>query len=145
MTRVASAVYLITMRSILAAPLLGYGYGTFVDVFPMFRDQSVSTWGQWPAAHNTYLEVFQGLGLLFGSMLIASVVRAGLALRQRGTDAANERDAALRGGERCLSLRGPCAGRLHPAAAGHRHHVYGVAGGGCRSIREFSTDARGLE
>jgi len=25
-------------------------------------------------AHNTYLEVLQGLGLLFGSMLIASVV-----------------------------------------------------------------------
>ena len=25
-------------------------------------------------AHNTYLEVFQGLGLLFGSMLVASVV-----------------------------------------------------------------------
>ena len=67
-------VYIITMRSILAAPFLGYGYGTFADVFPMFRDQSVSTWGKWQMAHNTYLEVFQGLGLLFGSMLIASVV-----------------------------------------------------------------------
>jgi O-antigen ligase len=67
-------VYIITMRSILAAPLLGYGYGTFADVFPMFRDQSVSTYGQWTQAHNTYLEVFQGLGLFFGSMLIASVV-----------------------------------------------------------------------
>ena len=67
-------VYLITMRSILAAPLLGYGYGTFADVFPMFRDQSVNTAGQWQAAHNTYLEVFQGLGLLFGSMLVATVV-----------------------------------------------------------------------
>ena len=139
------AVYMITMRSILAAPLLGYGYGTFADVFPMFRDQSVSTWGQWTMAHNTYLEVFQGLGLLFGSMLMASVVAAGLALRQRGDDAANERDDAVRGGERCLSLRCPFAGRLQPANAGHRHHVYGVAGGGCRSIREFSTDARGLE
>ena len=42
--------------------------------FPMFRDQSVSTWGKWEMAHNTYLEVFQGLGLLFGSMLVASVV-----------------------------------------------------------------------
>ncbi len=67
------AVYLITMRSILAAPLLGYGYGTFIDVFPMFRDHSVSTWGQWQMAHNTYLEVFQGLGLIFGSMLVASI------------------------------------------------------------------------
>ena len=68
------AVYIITMRSILAGPLIGYGYGTFADVFPMFRDQSVGSWGQWQFAHNTYFEVFQGLGLYFGSMLIASVV-----------------------------------------------------------------------
>jgi O-antigen ligase len=68
------AVYIIAMRSILAAPLIGYGYGTFADVFPMFRDQSESSLGQWQLAHNTYLEVLQGLGLLFGSMLVASVV-----------------------------------------------------------------------
>ena len=68
------AAYTIVIGSIFAAPLLGYGYGTFVDVFPMFRDQSVSTFGRWDMAHNTYLEVFQGLGLLFGSMLVASVV-----------------------------------------------------------------------
>jgi O-antigen ligase len=68
------AVYTITTRSILGAPLLGYGYGTFADVFPMFRDQSVSTWGVWQMAHDTYLEVLQGLGLLFGSMLLASIV-----------------------------------------------------------------------
>jgi O-antigen ligase len=66
-------LYGIAMRSILAAPWLGYGYGTFVDIFPMFRDQSVSTYGQWTAAHDTYLEVFQGLGLIFGSMLVAAV------------------------------------------------------------------------
>ena len=68
------AVYMITLRSILNAPLLGYGYGTFADVFPMFRDQSVSIWGKWQMAHNTYVEVFQGLGVLFASMLLASVV-----------------------------------------------------------------------
>jgi O-antigen ligase len=67
-------LYVITMRSILAAPWLGYGYGTFVDVFPMFRDQSVTTYGQWTAAHDTYLEAFQGLGLIFGPMLVATVV-----------------------------------------------------------------------
>jgi O-antigen ligase len=67
------AVHTITIRSILDAPLLGYGYGTFTDVFPMFRDQSISTWTAWQLAHNTYLEVLQGLGLVFGSMLVASV------------------------------------------------------------------------
>ena len=68
------AVYVITLRSIFDAPLLGYGYGTFADVFPMFRDQSVSVDGIYTHAHNTYLEVFQGLGLLFGLALVASVV-----------------------------------------------------------------------
>ena len=106
------AVYSIAIRSIINAPLLGYGYGTFADVFPMFRDQSVSTWGKWSMAHNTYLEVFQGLGLVFGSMLVASVVVLVSALRQRGYDATNERDLAVRGGERSLSLGCPFAGRF---------------------------------
>jgi O-antigen ligase len=68
------AVYLITLRSIVDAPVLGFGYGTFADVFPMYRDHSISAQGVWEQAHNTYLEVFQGLGLMFGSMLLASVV-----------------------------------------------------------------------
>jgi O-antigen ligase len=73
------AVFELTWRSIRDAPLTGFGYGTFLDVFPMYRDRSLSVLGIWPHAHNTYLEVFQGLGLLFGSMLIASLVL--LALR----------------------------------------------------------------
>ena len=68
------AVYTIAMRSILDTPLLGYGYGTFADVFPMFRDQSIGMSEKWEMAHNTYLEVLQGLGLVFGLMLVASVV-----------------------------------------------------------------------
>jgi hypothetical protein len=68
------AVDMIMSRSIFDAPLLGYGYGTFIDVFPMFRDQSISVQGHWEFAHNTYLEVFQGLGLVFGSMLISCVI-----------------------------------------------------------------------
>src|SRR5262249_18146965 len=31
-------VYSITLRSILDAPLVGFGYGTFADVFPLYRD-----------------------------------------------------------------------------------------------------------
>ena len=68
------AVYLITLRSILDAPLLGHGYGTFADVFPLYRDRSISVQGTWEQAHSTYLEIFQGLGLVFGSMLVACVV-----------------------------------------------------------------------
>ena len=66
--------YLLAIRSIESAPLLGYGYGTFGAVFPMFHDDSMSLWVYWARAENTYLEVFQGLGLLFGAMLIGSVL-----------------------------------------------------------------------
>jgi O-antigen ligase len=68
------AVALIVLMSILDAPFQGHGYGTFADVFPMYRDRSISVQGAWEQAHNTYLEIFQGLGLLFGSLLIAAVV-----------------------------------------------------------------------
>jgi hypothetical protein len=64
-------VYLTTLRSIFDAPLSGNGYGTFIDVFPMYRGRSIGVEGIWEQAHNTYLEIFQGLGLVFGSMLIA--------------------------------------------------------------------------
>jgi O-antigen ligase len=67
------SIYLLTLRSIWAKPILGYGYGTFVDVFPMYRDRSINTYGIWSQAHNTYLEIFQGLGLVFGMALVACV------------------------------------------------------------------------
>jgi O-antigen ligase len=67
-------MYRITGQSILSAPLLGYGYGTFASVFAMFRDSSIDVWPALDMAHNTYLEVLQGLGLVFGGALIGSVV-----------------------------------------------------------------------
>lgn len=67
------AVYRITLGSILDSPITGYGYGTFPDVFPMFRDQSISVVGRWNQAHNTYLELLQGLGVPFGLALIGCV------------------------------------------------------------------------
>jgi hypothetical protein len=65
------SAYKITLESISDSPLLGYGFGTFIDIFPMFRDRSISVWGIWDRADNTYLEIFQGLGLIIGSCLIA--------------------------------------------------------------------------
>ena len=73
------AVLVLTARSILDAPLLGFGYGTFSDVFPLYRDQSISLQGAWLQAHDSYIEQLQGLGLAFGGMLIAAL--ALLALR----------------------------------------------------------------
>jgi O-antigen ligase len=68
------AMLMVTLRSILSAPLFGFGYGTFSTAFPMFRDDSMGILGFWDKAHNTYLEIFQGLGLLFGAVLIGCVV-----------------------------------------------------------------------
>jgi O-antigen ligase len=87
------AVYLITFHSILDAPILGFGYGAFADVFPMYRDQSISAVGVWDMAHNTYLEVAQGLGLIFGSCLIAAL--AGLALQCLKGAIRRHRDATI--------------------------------------------------
>ena len=67
------SIDLITMRSLLDAPFLGLGYGTFADAFPLYRDQSISPIGVWDKAHNTYLEVWQGLGIVFGTALIAAL------------------------------------------------------------------------
>jgi hypothetical protein len=86
------SVGLLTMRSILDVPFLGHGYGTFRDVFPMYRDRSISVDGIWEEAHDTYLEIFQGLGLVFGSMLLMSVfllvlrcVKGAMVRRQNAT------------------------------------------------------------
>jgi O-antigen ligase len=87
------AVYTIALRSILDAPLHGYGYGTFIDVFPMFRDQSIGVSGRWEMAHDTYLELFQGLGVIFAAMLVASV--AVLVLRCLKGAATRRRNATV--------------------------------------------------
>ena len=68
------AIYRLTLQSIFDRPWLGWGYGTFVDVFPMYRDGSIGGSGTWSQAHNTYLEAVQGLGIVFGSTFIALVV-----------------------------------------------------------------------
>jgi O-Antigen ligase len=68
------AVNALSLRSIRDAPLAGYGLGTFTDIFPLYRDRSISVFGVWEQAHDSYIEIFQGLGLVFGSMLLASVL-----------------------------------------------------------------------
>jgi hypothetical protein len=67
------AVAKATIESALNSPLVGWGLGTFADVFPMFRDPSIGTTDRWMMAHNTYVEALQGLGFLFGTFLIVAV------------------------------------------------------------------------
>jgi O-antigen ligase len=68
-----TSLYRIIMGAIRHSPVSGFGYGTFADVFPLYRDRSVSVHGKWVMAYNTYLEVFEDLGVVFGAMLIASI------------------------------------------------------------------------
>jgi O-antigen ligase len=66
--------YAVTWRAILDRPWLGTGYGTFADIFPMYRDATNGLGGVWDKAHNTYLEAVLGLGLVAGTVLIVLVV-----------------------------------------------------------------------
>ena len=67
-------VWKAAINSIVTAPSLGFGYGTFEDIFPMFRTHLVAPLtNHWAMAHDTYLEVLQGLGVLFGALLIGAV------------------------------------------------------------------------
>jgi O-antigen ligase len=39
----------------------------------MYRDRTIDVSAYWDKAHNSYLEVFQGLGMIFGLMLIGTL------------------------------------------------------------------------
>lgn len=86
-------VYRTTSDAIMSSPVLGWGYGSFVSVFPMFFDGSGDVFVSWDLAHNTYLEIFLGCGLLAGSLLIAAVVWPAVACARGAL--ARERDASL--------------------------------------------------
>lgn len=96
------SVYAIILRALLNSPYLGFGYGAFADVFPMYRDQSISPIGVWDMAHNSYLEVLLGLGLIFGAALIMALailvwkcLRAAVARRRNATAPIIAASAAL--------------------------------------------------
>lgn len=68
------AVYLLVIKSIKENPIFGYGDGTFSSVIKFYRDDSLQLRGIWDKAHNTYLELFQGLGIPIAMVIIASVL-----------------------------------------------------------------------
>jgi hypothetical protein len=86
------AAYRSIISAIRNSPLSGFGYGTFADVFPLYRDRSVGVDGNWTMAPNAYLEVFEDLGLIFGALLIASIVLLAYQIMKRAI--ARQRGAA---------------------------------------------------
>lgn len=57
------ATYKATLSAIGHSPVAGYGYSTFADIFPMFRQTESGIWGSWEMAHNSYLDIGIGLGV----------------------------------------------------------------------------------
>jgi len=70
------AVYRITLQSIRDGGALGFGYGTFAEVFPLYRDATIGIWGIWDKAHDTYLELYQGLGIPVATLFLAGIAQA---------------------------------------------------------------------
>ncbi len=75
-------VYKLILQAIADSPWLGTGYGTFRDIFPIYRDQTISPWGVWDMAHNTWLENMLELGIPSAVALFVAIgMLAGLCLR----------------------------------------------------------------
>lgn len=68
------SVYVASIGATLARPLLGYGAGTFADVFPSVRSADLSGWGVWESAHSTPIEIALEMGLPIGVMVLAAAV-----------------------------------------------------------------------
>ncbi len=62
-----------TIEAIGDSPWLGSGFGTFTDIFPMYRDGILSAYGRWYQAHNTYLENMMELGVPVAGLLFLVV------------------------------------------------------------------------
>ena len=62
-----------TARAILDRPWTGTGFGTFVDMFPAYRDpECLGTQGTWVRAHNSFLELALGFGIPATALLLAA-------------------------------------------------------------------------
>ncbi len=85
------AIYKQTIQAIVDSPWLGTGYGTFRDVYPMYRDEAITSWGVIDLAHNTYLENLLELGVPAALALFLAIgacvwlcFRGALTRRRRG-------------------------------------------------------------
>ncbi len=121
------AAYRLTLQSIADRPWFGWGYGTFVDVFPMYRDGSIAGSGTWSQAHNTYLEAMQGLGDRLRVDLRRACHAPCLSLLKRRQGAPRERHGAESRGRRRYSRRRPRGYRFQPANSSRCVDLRGAA------------------
>lgn len=67
------ALYSLSLQAISAAPWTGYGLGTFLPAFGIYRDTTLSSPLVWDFAHNTYLELAMDLGVVGAGLFYAAV------------------------------------------------------------------------
>lgn len=63
-------VYQSTIAAIRDNLWLGTGFGTFEQVFPIYRDPECGISGLWDRAHNSFLEGYLGMGVPFAIALL---------------------------------------------------------------------------
>jgi len=82
-------VYETTLQAIKDNVLLGSGYGTFQDIYPLYRNEEPYSRLVWDKAHNDYLELILGLGIpvalvfLLSLSLVFAVLLRGYFRRRR--------------------------------------------------------------
>lgn len=82
-------VYRICLQILGDYPWTGVGLGGFPIMFELYKDETISNALVWDKAHNSYLELFLGLGIPFALLFLSAFVWAilrciqGLITRQR--------------------------------------------------------------
>ncbi|VAW12769.1 hypothetical protein MNBD_ALPHA09-432 [hydrothermal vent metagenome] len=69
-----------TINAINDRPLLGYGGGSFIDVFGLYMPDAIGSQFQFRRAHNTYLELALELGVPMATLLIGGFLALGVRL-----------------------------------------------------------------
>jgi O-antigen ligase len=74
------STYRATWRMIADHPWLGTGLGTFEWLYPAYRTDDISLSGIWNRAHNSFLELAAGGGMLMSATLIIALIGASAVL-----------------------------------------------------------------
>jgi O-antigen ligase len=76
-----------TIAAALDAPWTGFGFGSFEQIFALYRDSSLGIGARWDKAHNTYAELLLELGfpaaITLGTVVLSLLIRIGVGAYKR--------------------------------------------------------------
>jgi O-antigen ligase len=79
-------------------PLFGYGASSFKYAYPLFHNPSVPVDLVWESAHSTYLSLWNGLGIVVGTLpilIVLSIFVLMIRSRRPGQPVRSETQAAI--------------------------------------------------